>query len=50
MEPKTLFKIVGAVALGLLGYLFIGFFSGIGGAVIGYVAGPPLINRWLHRY
>ncbi len=49
MEPETLFKIVGAVVLGLLGYLFIGFFSGIVGAAIGYFAGPPLINKWLNR-
>ncbi len=50
MEPKKLFKIVSAAILGLLGYLFIGFFSGICGAVIGYFAGPPLLNKWLHRY
>lgn len=49
MEPETLFKIVGVVVLGLLGYLFLGFFSGIVGAVIGYFAGPPLINKLLHR-
>ena len=48
MEPNTLFKIVGAVGLGLVGLLVLGFWSGIGGAIIGYFAGPPLAKKFLN--
>ena len=48
MEPNTLYKTVGAVVLGLLGLLLIGFWSAIGGAIIGYFAGPPLAKKFLN--
>jgi uncharacterized membrane protein len=47
MEPNTLFKIVGAVVLGLLGYVVFGFVAGIVGAAIGVYLGPIAIKKFL---
>ena len=47
MEPNTLFKIVGAVVLGLLGYFIFGFIPGVIGAVIGVYLGPIAIKKFL---
>jgi len=47
MEPNTLFKIVGAVVLGLLGYGIFGFIAGIVGAAIGIYLGPIAIKKFL---
>ncbi len=48
MEVNNVFKTVGAVVLGLLGSLIFGFWMGIGGAIIGYFAGPPVIKKFLN--
>jgi uncharacterized membrane protein len=47
MEPNTLFKIVGAGVLGLLGYVVFGFVAGIVGAVVGVYLGPIAIKKFL---
>jgi hypothetical protein len=47
MEPNMLFKVVGAVALGLLGYVVFGFVAGIVGAAIGVYLGPIAIKKFL---
>jgi uncharacterized membrane protein len=48
MEVEKLFKIVGAVVLGLLGYVTLGFFTGIVGAIIGVFLGPVAIKKFLN--
>ena len=47
MEPHTLFKLVGAVVLGLFGYVIFGFVAGIVGAAIGIYLGPIVIKKFL---
>ena len=48
MEPEKLFKVVGGIVFGLLGYVFSGFFLGIIGIVVGIFAGPPLAKKFLN--
>ena len=48
MEHNKIFKIVGAVVVGLLGYVIFGFFAGIAGAVIGVFLGPVAIKKFLN--
>lgn len=48
MEVEKLYKIVGAVVLGLLGYVTMGFFTGIVGAVVGVFIGPVVIKKFLN--
>ena len=47
MEVNTIFKIVGAVVLGLIGYFTFGFLAAIIGAVIGVLLGPIAIKKFL---
>ncbi len=47
MEVNTIFKIVGAVVLGLLGFVTLGFLTGIIGAVVGVFVGPIAIRKFL---
>ncbi|MCZ6874385.1 MAG: hypothetical protein O7G88_12790 [bacterium] len=47
MEVNTIFKIVGAVVLGLIGFFVFGFLSAIVGAVIGGFLGPIAIKKFL---
>ena len=47
MEVNTVFKIVGAVVLGLIGFFAFGFLSAIVGAVIGVYLGPIAIKKFL---
>ena len=48
MEVEKIFKIVGAVVLGLLGYVTFGFLAGIAGAVVGVFVGPVAIKKFLN--
>jgi hypothetical protein len=48
MDTDKLFKTVGGIVLGFLGYLFIGFWGAIVGVVIGIFAGPPLVKKFLN--
>ncbi len=48
MEVNKIFQIVGAVVLGLLGYVIFGFFAGIAGGVVGFFVGPPAIKKFLN--
>ncbi len=48
MEHDKIFKIAGAVVVGLLGYVIFGFFAGIAGAVIGVFLGPVAIKKFLN--
>ncbi len=47
MEVNTIFKIVGAVVLGLIGFFAFGVLSAIVGAVIGGYFGPIAIKKFL---
>ena len=47
MEVNTIFKIVGAVVLGLIGFFAFGFLPAIAGAVIGDLLGPIAIKKFL---
>ena len=48
MDTDKLYKAVGAVVFGFLGWLFSGFWLGIIGIVIGIFAGPPLVKKFLN--
>ena len=48
MEVEKIYKVVGAVVLGLLGYVTFGFFPGIIGAVVGVFLGPVAIKKFLN--
>lgn len=48
MEVDNVYKIVGAVVLGLLGYVIFGFLAGIAGAVVGIFLGPVAIKKFLN--
>jgi hypothetical protein len=48
MEVDNIYKIVGAVVLGLLGYVIFGFLAGIAGAVVGIFLGPVAIKKFLN--
>ena len=47
MEVETIFKIVGAAVLGLIGFFAFGFLAAIVGAVIGGLLGPIAIKKFL---